>query len=117
ESKDLFQFWLYYERMCQVTYKPKRKFIVYNIFHFNTTGYRFEEMLVMPQSIRPKTLFIYKIFFFFYMGDLGNPFSFDPGYRGNNILNQLPGVHRPVSARYDIETHIIRCDGLKIFWI
>jgi hypothetical protein len=50
-------------------------------------------MFVVPDSVRPESLFIDEVSPLFDLGDLGEPGQFDPRKRANSVLNELPSVH------------------------
>ena len=60
-------------------YLPETKMGFYNeqCLSFQPHPQCFKMMLVMPQTVRSKALFIHKIFLFFYMRDLGHPVKRD----------------------------------------
>ena len=56
---------------------------MYNIRHLHPAFNGFKMMLVMPQAVRAKALFIYKIFFIFHMGNFCHPVNGNTEYRAS----------------------------------
>ena len=103
-----------YERMRQPSERPECKTIVYCVRDFDTASHWHEKMLVVPEPIGAKTLFVNEITVFFKMGNLSNPCKRDAGKRRNPIAYHHTRKHFSDIGGNNLEIQPWGCDARKV---
>lgn len=65
----------HHQAVCQPAKRPHRKRVINEILDFDAFRYFAKEMLVVPKTVRPKSLFINEQVRLIYVSDDGHPAS------------------------------------------
>lgn len=97
--------------------KTERNAVVNFIGHLRAVLGRYEPMLVMPEPIGPRQLFIYKIVWFRHLFYLRYPTNGNSGKYGDFVLNDLTCVcFRAARLVQNLKPKVRRCNLSEIFW-